>query len=61
MGVEIRTQAFLDLYIPRGSRVYTPPATEDVTGNMAARQHFEEVAAQEGIMLAKIANHRFRG
>ena len=61
MGVDIQTQAFLDLYIPRGTKVYTPPATEDKIGDIATVNHLEEIAAQERDLLAKLANVRFGG
>jgi len=58
---DTKTQAFLDLYVDRNSRVYRPPATEDVAGNIATVQHLEEVAAQERDLLAKIADIPFTG
>jgi len=61
MEADIQTQAFLDFYITRGSKVYTPPATEDKIGDIATVNHLEEVAAQERDLLAKIANIKFAG
>lgn len=61
MEVDKETQAFLDLYVPRDVKVYSPPATEDVDGNIAARKYFQEVRQQESEMLAKLENAIFFG
>ena len=61
MSVDRETQAFLALYIAPGTKTYTPPATADPVGDIATRQHLQEVAAQEAELLGEIASVQFQG
>ena len=61
MPVDKETQAFLDLYVSRDCKTYTPPAVVDPEGDIATHQHLQEVAAQEVELLDEIAAVQFQG
>ena len=62
MQIDHETQAFLDLYMKRGSKTYTPPETVAREGDtVSIYRQMQEIAAQEAEMLNEIWAIRFSG